>query len=308
MFRSKIVGCKHFLPKNILTNNNLSEKLETSDEWIVSRTGIKQRHIVQDETCTSMGYMASKKLLDDFNIDPLEIDLIIVATCTADQIMPSTGIQIQKLLKADNAFCFDLQAACAGFVYAISVADQFIQTGKAQKVLVVGSEVMSRTLNWEDRSTCVLFGDGAGAVLLTRSDDQSGIIDFNLFSDGNKENLVCVNDYLTMRGPELFKHAVDKLGSCIIKILIDNKMKIEDIDWFVPHQANIRIIEFLSKKFNIPIEKFIITIDKHANTSSASIPIALSCALAEGKIKKGDKIILEGIGSGLAWGSVLLVW
>jgi 3-oxoacyl-[acyl-carrier-protein] synthase-3 len=302
MFSSYIKSCSYYLPEKIVTNDELAKTLDTSHEWIVSRTGINQRHIAGDhETASFMGAECAKKVIGQEGVD-----LIIVATCTADHIMPSTASLIQSALGL-NCAAFDVQGACAGFIYALSIGDQFIKTGMYERVLVIGVEKMSKVLDWTDRGTCVLFGDGAGAVLLERaSDETSKIIDFNLFSDGAKKDLVYVDDVLKMRGTELFRQAVDKLGSCVEAILTKHNLSADDIDWFIPHQANLRIIQFLSERFKIPMEKMIVNIDECANTSAASIPIALGRAYEKGQIKRGQKILLEAIGSGLVWGSVLL--
>lgn len=302
MFSSYIKACSYYLPEKIVTNDELAKTLDTSHEWIVSRTGINQRHIAGDhETAAIMGAECAKKV-----IGQEKVDLIIVATCTADHIMPSTASLIQSALGL-NCAAFDLQGACAGFIYALSIGDQFIKTGMYERVLVIGVEKMSKVLDWSDRGTCVLFGDGAGAVLLERASDEiSKIIDFNLFSDGAKKDLVYVDDVLKMRGTELFRQAVDKLGACVEAMLTKHNLSADDIDWFIPHQANLRIIQFLSERFKIPMEKMIVNIDECANTSAASIPIALGRAYEKGQIKRGQKILLEAIGSGLVWGSVLL--
>ncbi len=302
MFHSYIKACGYYLPKQVVTNDELAKTLDTSHEWIVSRTGITQRYIANEhETAVFMGTECAKKV-----IDQQDVDLIIVATCTADHIMPSTASLIQSALGL-NCAAFDVQGACAGFIYALSIGDQFIKTGMYKRVLVIGVEKMSKVLDWTDRSTCVLFGDGAGAVLLEQSsDDVSKIVDFNLFSDGAKKDLVYVDDVLKMRGTELFRQAVDKLGTCVETMLTKHNLSADDIDWFIPHQANLRIIQFLSERFKIPMEKMIINIDECANTSAASIPIALGRAYEKGQIKRGQKILLEAIGSGLVWGSVLL--
>ena len=302
MYYSYIKACSHYLPKKVVTNDDLSQTLDTSHEWIMSRTGIAQRHIAaEEETVASMGAACAKQI-----VGPEGVDLIIAATCTNNYIMPSAASLIQAELGL-KCPAFDVQGACAGFIYALSIGDQFIRTGTYQRVLVIGSEKMSTILDWQDRNTCVLFGDGAGAVLLERSDaPTSRIIDFNLFSDGTRINLVYVDDVLKMRGTELFRHAVEKLGACVEEILAKHQLSPDDIDWFIPHQANLRIIQFLSEKFKIPMDKFIINIDECANTSAASIPIALSRACEKGQIKRGQKILMEAIGSGLVWGSVLL--
>lgn len=302
MFSSYIKACSYYLPEKIVTNDELAKTLETSHEWIVSRTGITQRRIAGDhETTTHMAAECAKKVIDQEGVD-----LIIVATCTADYIMPSTASLVQSTLGLSCA-AFDVQGACAGFIYALSMGDQFIRTGTYERVLVIGAEKMSKVLDWKDRGTCVLFGDGAGAVLLERSSGEtSKIIDFNLFSDGAKKDLVYVDDVLKMRGTELFRQAVDKLGTCVEAMLTKHNLSADDIDWFIPHQANLRIIQFLSERFKIPMEKMIVNIDECANTSAASIPIALGRAYEKEQIKRGQKILLEAIGSGLVWGSVLL--
>lgn len=302
MFSSYIKACSYYVPEKVVTNDELAKTLNTSHEWIVSRTGITQRHIAgAQETTAFMGAACAKKI-----IGPEGVDLIIVATCTADYIMPSTASLIQNTLGL-NCAAFDVQGACAGFIYALSIGDQFIKTGMYERILVIGAEKMSKVLDWTDRGTCVLFGDGAGAVLLERSaDETSKIIDFNLFSDGAKKDLVYVDNVLKMRGTELFRQAVDKLGTCVEVMLTKHNLSADDIDWFIPHQANLRIIQFLSERFKIPMEKMIVNIDEYANTSAASIPIALGHAYEKGQIKRGQKVLLEAIGSGLVWGSVLL--
>jgi len=288
MFHSYIKACGYYLPEKIVSNDDLSKMLDTSHEWIFSRTGITQRHIAAEhETAAFMGTKAAKKVLG-----PEGADLVIVATCTGDHIMPSTSALIQSNLGL-NASAFDVQGACAGFVCALSIGDQFIKTGAYERILVIGVEKMSKVLDWNDRSTCILFGDGAGAVLLERStDDTSKIIDFNLFSDGKKKDLVHVDDVLKMRGTELFRHAVDKLGTCVETMIAKHNLSADNIDWFIPHQANLRIIQFLSERFKIPMEKMIVNIDECANTSAASIPIALGRACEKNKIKRGQKILL----------------
>ena len=302
MFHSYIKACSYYLPEKIVTNDDLAKSLDTSHEWIVSRTGITQRHIAgEHETAVFMGAECARKIVGTEGVD-----LIIVATSTADHIMPSTASLIQGALKL-NCAAFDMQGACAGFVYALSTGDQFIKTGMYKRVLVIGIEKMSKVLDWTDRGTCVLFGDGAGAVLLERSsDEKSKIIDFNLFSDGAKKDLVYVDDVLKMRGTELFRQAVDKLGTCVEAMMTKHNLSADDIDWFIPHQANLRIIQFLSERFKIPMEKMIVNINECANTSAASIPIALGRAYEKNQIQRGHKILLEAIGSGLVWGSVLL--
>lgn len=302
MFFSYLKACSYYLPEKVITNDMLAETLDTSHEWIFSRTGINQRHIASEqETAAFMAAECARKIIDQEGVD-----LIIVATCTADYVMPSTASLVQSMLGL-NCAAFDVQGACAGFIYALSIGDQFIKTGMYKRVLVIGVEKMSKVLDWTDRGTCILFGDGAGAVLLERSaDETSKIIDFNLFSDGAKKDLVYVDGVLKMRGTELFRQAVDKLGACVETMLTKHNLSADDIDWFIPHQANLRIIQFLSERFKIPMEKMIVNIDECANTSAASIPIALGRAYEKGQIRRGQKILLEAIGSGLVWGSVLL--
>ncbi|GFY79969.1 phosphate acyltransferase [Trichonephila inaurata madagascariensis] len=302
-------------------SENLNQKIingviETSDEWIRRRTGIVQRHIADEGELTSdLAVNAAKSAIEKAKISVDEIDLIIVATTTPDKTLPSCATIVQSKLKCKNAFSFDVQAACSGFIYAVTVADSLIKSNDRIKyALVIGAEIMSRIVDWEDRSTCVLFGDGAGAVVMKSEMGRSGIISTNLHSDGNVD-ILCTNGGISstgdsgkicMNGREVFKHAVDKLTALIEETLKYNNLKITDIDWLIPHQANIRIIEAVVKKLDFPIEKVINTVDQHANTSAASIPLALDYAIQESKIKLGDQGLLIAIGAGLTWGSVLL--
>lgn len=316
MNKSFILSTGSYLPRKTLSNNEIASIVETSDEWIRQRTGIVQRHIADEGELTSdLAVNAAKSAIEKAKISVGEIDLIIVATTTPDKTFPSCATIVQSKLKCKNAFSFDVQAACSGFIYAVTVADSLIKSNnKIKYALVIGAEIMSRIVDWEDRSTCVLFGDGAGAVIIKSEMDSSGIISTNLHSDGNV-NILCTNGGVSstddsgkicMNGREVFKHAVDKLTASVEGTLRCNNLKITDIDWLIPHQANIRIIEAVVKKLDFPIEKVINTVDKHANTSAASIPLALDYAIQESKIKSGNLVLLIAIGAGLTWGSVLL--
>ncbi|WGJ62020.1 beta-ketoacyl-ACP synthase III [Wolbachia endosymbiont of Frankliniella intonsa] len=316
MNKSFILSTGSYLPKKILSNNEIASIVETNDEWIRQRTGIVQRHIADEGELTSdLAVNAAKNAIEKAKISIDEIGLIIVATTTPDKTFPSCATIIQSKLKCKNAFAFDVQAACSGFIYAVTVADSLIKSNDRIKyALVIGAEIMSRIVDWEDRSTCVLFGDGAGAVIMKSEMSSSSIISTNLHSDGNVD-LLCTNGGISstrdsgkilMNGREVFKHAVEKLTASVEETLKCNSLEITDIDWLIPHQANIRIIEAVVKKLDFPIEKVINTVDKHANTSAASIPLALDYAVQESKIKSGNLILLISIGAGLAWGSVLL--
>lgn len=316
MNKSFILSTGSYLPRKTLSNNEIASIVETSDEWIRQRTGIVQRHIADEGELTSdLAVNAAKSAIEKAKISVDEIDLIIVATTTPDKTLPSCATIVQSKLKCKNAFSFDVQAVCSGFIYAVTVADSLIKSNNRIKyALVIGAEIMSRIVDWEDRSTCVLFGDGAGAVIIKSEMGSSGIISTNLHSDGNVD-VLCTNGGVSstgdsgkicMNGREVFKHAVDKLTALIEETLKCNNLKITDIDWLIPHQANIRIIEAVVKKLDLPIEKVINTVDKHANTSAASIPLALDYAIQESKIKSGNLVLLIAIGAGLTWGSVLL--
>ncbi|UIP92492.1 ketoacyl-ACP synthase III [Wolbachia endosymbiont of Anopheles demeilloni] len=316
MNKSFILSTGSYLPKKILSNNEIASIVETNDEWIRQRTGIVQRHIADEGELTSdLAVNAAKNAIEKAKISIDEIGLIIVATTTPDKTFPSCATIIQSKLKCKNAFAFDVQAACSGFIYAVTVADSLIKSNDRIKyALVIGAEIMSRIVDWEDRSTCVLFGDGAGAVIMKSEMSISSIISTNLHSDGNVD-LLCTNGGISstrdsgkilMNGREVFKHAVEKLTASVEETLKCNSLKITDIDWLIPHQANIRIIEAVVKKLDFPIEKVINTVDKHANTSAASIPLALDYAIQESKIKSGNLVLLISIGAGLTWGSVLL--
>ncbi|WP_338406465.1 MULTISPECIES: beta-ketoacyl-ACP synthase III [unclassified Wolbachia] len=316
MNKSFILSTGSYLPRKMLSNNEIASIVETSDEWIRQRTGIVQRHIADEGELTSdLAVNAAKSAIEKAKISVDEIDLIIVATTTPDKTFPSCATIVQSKLKCKNAFAFDVQAVCSGFIYAVAVADSLIKSNNRIKyALVIGAEIMSRIVDWEDRSTCVLFGDGAGAVVMKSEMGRSGIISTNLYSDGNVD-ILCTNGGVSstgdsgkicMNGREVFKHAVDKLTALIEETLKCNNLKITDIDWLIPHQANIRIIEAVVKKLDFPIEKVINTVDQHANTSAASIPLALDYAIQKSKIKLGNLALLISIGAGLTWGSVLL--
>ena len=303
---SKIIGTGGYLPLKILTNKDLESIVDTSDEWIFQRTGIKQRHIADDnETSSFMATQASIDAMKSANIKANDIDLIVVATTTPDQVFPSTACIVQNQLKIKSP-AFDIQAACTGFIYALSIADNYIKTGMCKNILVVGSEKYSSLLDWGDRSTCVLFGDGAGAVVLSASSTH-GIISSHIHADGIYNDLLNVqNNYIQMKGNEVFKIAVNTLGSLVDETLDKNNMEKKDIDWLIPHQANLRIIKATAKKLSMPMDQVVVTIDKHGNTSAASIPLALNEAVKDGRIKDDQVILLEAFGSGFTWGSVLL--
>jgi len=316
-FSSYILGCGGYVPKKILTNNDLSKKLNTTDEWIKTRTGINQRHIADKKQLNSdLGLEAAKKAIINSKIKISDIDLIIVATSTPDHTFPSTAARIQGKLGIKKGFAFDIQAACSGFIYAMSVADNFLSNNQASNALVIGSEIFSRILDWNDRSTCVLFGDGAGAIVLSKKKNMnSGIISTELYSDGRFYDLLYVNGgvasnqkagHIKMKGKEVFKHAVKKMVSSIQFNLKKNKLKKEDIDWIIPHQANKRIMDMSAIKLGVSKNKVLVTVDQYANTSTASIPLTLDYALSNNIIKRGEIIVFEAIGGGLTWGCSIL--
>ena len=303
---SKIIGTGGYLPNKILTNKDLESLVDTTDEWIIERTGIKQRHISEDgETTSSMATTASMDAIKSAKIKNSDIDLIIVATTTPDQIFPSTACIVQNNLNI-VAPAFDVQAACTGFIYAISIADNYIKTGMCKNVLVIGAEKYSNILDWTDRSTCVLFGDGAGAVVLS-ADTNKGIISTHIHADGKYNDLLSVEDeHIKMKGNEVFKVPVNTLSKLVDETLNKNNLDKSDVDWLVPHQANLRIIKAAAKKLSMSLGQVVVTVDKHANTSAASIPLALNEAVKDGRIKDDQVILLEAFGSGFTWGSVLL--
>jgi len=317
---SKIIGTGGYLPERVMTNQELESIVDTSDEWIYSRTGIRQRHIAaENEFTLDLAVAASHRAIESAGISAQQIDLIIVATTTPDRVFPSTACLLQSKLGIHGCPAFDVQAVCSGFVYALSVADKYVQTGDSRCALVVGAETFSRILNWEDRNTCVLFGDGAGAVLLQAS-DEPGIYSTHLHADGDfaeclhvpsgvSNNLAAVQAgraFVEMAGSEVFRMAVKALGDIVDETLAANNMEKSDIDWLVPHQANIRIITATARKLRLSMEKVVQTVAEHGNTSAASIPLALDLAVRDGSIKRGDTLLMEGFGGGFTWGSALV--
>ena len=317
---ARIIGTGGYLPSNVVTNHDLEKLVDTSDQWIRERTGIEQRHIaVEGETTVDLAEQASRNAIEAAGIDASDIDLIIFATSTPDKIFPSSACILQARLDIHGCPAFDIQAVCTGFIYALSVAEKFIQTGSARTALVVGAEVFSRILNWEDRGTCVLFGDGAGAVIL-QADEETGILSSHIHADGKYENLLWVphgigdgfdqvkedKAFVEMRGNEVFKMAVNTLGRIVDETLAANDMKKSDIDWLVPHQANIRIITATARKLKMSMDQVVVTVNKHGNTSAASVPLALDVAVRDGRIKRGELLLLEAFGGGFTWGSVLV--
>jgi 3-oxoacyl-[acyl-carrier-protein] synthase-3 len=319
-YKSIVSGIGASLPQEVVTNKDLSMRMDTSEEWIEERTGIKERRIAsKDETTSSLGTDAAQIAIDNSGLKNSDIDLIILATATPDNTFPASATLIQSSLGIERGYAYDMQAVCSGFVFAVEAADNAIKAGNIKNALVIGSETFSRILDWDDRATCVLFGDGAGAMVLSASseDTNRGVLSNHLHSDGRYKDLLYVDGgpsttnnvgYLRMDGKGVFKHAVQNLSSAIIEAIEYNNIAIEDIDWFVPHQANIRILEAVSKKVGLSRDKVIITVDKHANTSAASIPLALYDAVQKDKIKKGDLVLLEAMGGGFSWGSTLIRW
>lgn len=320
--RSRILGCGSYLPSNVVTNEELSRRVDTTDEWIVARTGIRQRHIAAEgETTSDLAYNAAVRAMEHAGVVAADIDMIIVATATPDNTFPATATKVQHRLGVVG-FAFDVQAVCSGFVYALTTADMYIRNGQAKTVLVIGAETFSRILDWEDRTTCVLFGDGAGAVVVqacegTGATADQGILASRLHSDGSKYELLYVDGgpsstqtvgHLQMEGREVFRHAVTNLASVIREVLDDTGISEEQIDWLVPHQANQRILDGTARKFGISPERVVVTVDRHANTSAASIPLALSEAVHDGRIKRGDIVVLEAMGGGFTWGASLVRW
>ncbi len=322
-FRAIVKSVGGYLPEKKLTNTDLSHMVDTSDEWITERTGIKARHIAAEGEFTSdLALNAAKEALERAEMSAQEIDLIILATSTPDQTFPATAVTIQAALGINHGAAFDVQAVCSGFVFALTTADQYIKTGQAKNVLVIGAETFSRILDWEDRGTCVLFGDGAGAVVVasepaTEANKGHGIITSCLRSDGRHREKLYVDGgpsstrttgVVRMNGPEVFRHAVTNISGVIKETLEKANLTIDDVDWFVPHQANKRILLGTAKKIGLPIEKVIMTVAEHGNTSAASIPLALNHGFVEGKVKSGDLVLLEAMGGGFTWGAVLLRW
>ncbi|MCH8847051.1 MAG: ketoacyl-ACP synthase III [Proteobacteria bacterium] len=320
MIYSSITGTGGYLPERIMDNAELEQMVDTSDEWIKSRTGVVKRHIAaEDEMTCDLAEHAARMAMEAASVSADDVDLIIVATTTPDLVFPSTACLLQERLGVRGSAAFDIQAVCTGFIYALSVADKFIKTGAANKALVVGAETLSRIIDWTDRDTCVLFGDGAGAVILEAS-EQPGIVSTFLHADGQHKDLLKVpvgistnyaaiqegSAYMQMQGNEVFKVAVNTLGRIVDETLAANNLEKKDIDWLVPHQANTRIISATAKKLDMPLDKVIVTIDQHGNTSAASVPLALDVAVRDGRIQRGDKLLLEAFGGGFTWGSALI--
>jgi 3-oxoacyl-[acyl-carrier-protein] synthase-3 len=316
--RSRIVGCGSYLPQRVVTNDELAERLDTSNEWIRQRTGILQRHVAAEGELTSdLATRAAEAALVQAGFSARDLDLIVLATSTPDLTFPATATRVQANLGMTRGAAFDLQAVCSGFVYALAVADNFLKAGQAQTALVIGAETFSRILDWGDRSTCVLFGDGAGAVLLQSTQGEHGVLSTHLYSDGRQYKLLYVDGgpsetgtvgHVRMHGREVFRHAVANLADAIDAALAANYLTPADIDWLVPHQANQRIIDSMAERLNLPPEKVVTTIDRHANTSAASIPLALAEAQADGRIKPGHLVLVEAMGGGFTWGSGLIRW
>jgi 3-oxoacyl-[acyl-carrier-protein] synthase-3 len=317
--RAVLAGIGGYLPPRIVTNDELSQTLDTSDAWIRERTGIGERRLAgPEESCATMATQAARAALEDAGAGPGDVDAVILATATPDQAFPATAVRVQAALGIEQGFAFDVSAACSGFVYALSVADAMIRTGQVRGALVIGSEMYSRIMDWQDRTTCVLFGDGAGAVYLRvarEDEDGRGILSTHLHAEGRYGDLLYVDGavgrpdrpgHLVMNGREIFRHAVSKLAAVVDEALAANGLDHDDVDWLVPHQANRRIIDALGKKLGLAPERVVVTVDRHANTSAASVPLALAEAYGDGRIKRGDLVLMEALGGGLTWGSALV--
>ena len=318
---ARIAGTGSYLPQKVLSNDDLARMVDTSDEWIATRTGIRQRHVAADgETTSDMALQAARRALEAAGVAPQELDLIVVGTTTPDLIFPSAACLLQHKLGAEGCPAFDVNAACSGFIYALATADKFIRAGAARTALVVGAETLTRMLDWNDRATCVLFGDGAGAVVL-KADAETGILSTHLHADGGKKELLWnpvgvsagfrhgepnAGVRVLMTGNEVFKHAVKALDAVVEEALAANGLDRHELDWLVPHQANLRIIEATGKRLDMPMERVVVTVDKHGNTSAASVPLALDLAVRDGRIQRGQLLLLEAFGGGFTWGSALL--
>lgn len=320
MTYSRITGTGSYLPEKVLSNRDLEEMVDTSDEWIRERTGIRKRHIAAEgQTTCDLAELAARRALEAAGRSPRDVDLVIVATTTPDRVFPSTACLLQQRLDIHGCAAFDLQAVCTGFVYALGVADKFIRSRSASCALVVGAETLSRIVDWSDRSTCVLFGDGAGAVVLEAS-TEPGILSTHLHADGSYEHLLTVPSgisqgydlvqqgqaFMQMKGNEVFKMAVNTLGRIVDETLQANRLKKSDVDWLIPHQANIRIIKATARKLKMPMDRVVVTVDEHGNTSAASVPLALDAAVRDGRIRRGETLLMEAFGGGFTWGSALL--
>jgi 3-oxoacyl-[acyl-carrier-protein] synthase-3 len=314
--RSVVAGTGSALPARRVDNAELAEQVDTSDEWIIERTGIRSRYIAGDgETTASLATDAARKALEDAAVPASEIDLIVLATATPDQTFPSSATKVQAALGINDCIAFDVHAVCTGFLYAVSVADAMLRAGSARTALVIGAETFSRILDWEDRTTCVLFGDGAGALVLRAEDGERGILATKLHADGRHNDLLFVDGgpsstgtvgKLRMKGREVFRHAVVNLANVMGEVLGATELTADDVDWVVPHQANARILDATAKKLGLPSEKVVVTVDRHANTSAASVPLALDVAVKDGRIKRGDIVVLEAMGGGFTWGAAVL--
>jgi 3-oxoacyl-[acyl-carrier-protein] synthase-3 len=321
--RSYIAGCGSYLPSRIVTNDELATRVETSDEWIVERTGIRQRHVAAEgEKTSDLAIAAARQALEKAGVAGESIDLIVLATASPDNTFPATAVKVQAALGAHKAVAFDVQAVCSGFIYGLAVADNAIRLGQAKTALVIGAETFSRLLDWQDRTTCVLFGDGAGAVVLKAAEGQGtnqdrGILSTHLHSDGRQHDMLYADGgpsstgtvgKVRMQGKEVFRHAVVNMAAVLEEALVANELTSSDIDWLVPHQANLRILDATAKKLGLPSEKVVITVDRHANTSAASIPLALAEAANDGRIKPGQLVMLEAMGAGFTWASAAVRW
>lgn len=323
MYRSLVTGCGAYLPAQIVTNDELATRIDTTDEWIRQRTGIRQRHVAAEGELTSdLGIAAAREAMNQAGISPAEVDMVVCATSTPDETFPATATRIQDRLGIRQGAAFDVQAVCSGFVYGLAVADNFLRLGQAKTALVIGAETFSRILDWDDRATCVLFGDGAGAIVMQAANGLSGahdrgVLSTHLYADGSHHDALYVDGgpsstgtagHLRMEGREVFRHAVVRMAEAIDAALEANGLTPGDVDWLVPHQANIRIIESMGRRLNLPSDRVVVTVDRHANTSAASIPLALAEAVGDGRIRQGDLILMEAMGGGFTWGSALVRW